>query len=78
MLTPDEQTAWDAYVAEMAAKGLEVDLIELMNVLISLQGSPARRIIADALGVGRVPLYDLAVRLTLQTRQIVQTGRVPE
>ena len=77
MLTPDEQTAWDAYVAEMAARGVEVDVSVLMDALLALDDSPQGQIIAEALGVGTVPLSDLAQRLTLQTRQIVQTGVVP-
>jgi beta-glucosidase-like glycosyl hydrolase len=77
MLTPAEQTAWDAYVAEMAAKGLEVDLAPLIDVLWDLDTSAGGKVIADALGVGTMPIEDLAQRLTLQTRQIVQTGQVP-
>ena len=77
MLTPAEQTAWDAYVAEMDDRGVEVDLSDLIDVLLRLDDTEAGRIIADALGVGTVPITDLAQRLTLQTRQIVQTGHVP-
>ena len=75
MLTPDEQTVWDAYVAEMAAKGVEVDLGALMDALLALDDTPEGQLMAAALGVGTVPLTELAQRLTLQTRQIVQTGR---
>ena len=75
MLTPAEQSAWDAYVAEMAHKGVDVDLTELMDVLLALEDSAPGRVIADALGVGTMPLTELAQRLTLQTRHIVQTGR---
>lgn len=78
MLTPDEQTAWHAYVDEMEAKGLEVDLAPLFDVLLALEDSESGRVLADALGVGQVPLEDLAQRLTLQTRAIVQTGCVPD
>jgi hypothetical protein len=78
MLTPDEQTAWTAYVAEMTAKGLEVDLSPLLGALRTLDDTDKGRILAQALGVGTMPLTDLAIRLTLQTRAIIQTGRVPE
>jgi hypothetical protein len=77
MLTPEEQTAWEAYVAEMAQRGVEVDLSDLLDVLRRLDASAAGQVIAAALGVGTMPLTDLAQRLTLQTRAIVQTGRVP-
>lgn len=77
MLTPDEQTAWDAYVAEMAAKGVAVDLRDLLEALLALDETPTGQVMAQALGVGTVPLPELAQRLTLQTRQIVQTGVVP-
>ena len=77
MLTPIEQTAWDAYVAELEAKGLAVDLTPLIEALVALGDSAGGRVIAGTLGVGTMPLTDLAMRLTLQTRQIVQTGQVP-
>ena len=77
MLTPDEQTAWDAYVAEMEDKGIEVDLSPLIDVLLSLdEFSEAGRVIAATLRVGQVPITDLAQRLTLQTKHIVETGHV--
>lgn len=77
MLTPAEQTAWEAYVTEMAARDLDVDLTELLDVFRGLEDSEPGRVIADALGVGTMPLTELAQRLTLQTRHIVQTGHVP-
>ena len=77
MLSPAEQTAWDAYVAEMARKGVEVDLSELIEALLGLDAYEHGQVIADALGVGTVPITELAQRLTLQTRAIVETGRVP-
>lgn len=77
MLTPEEHTAWDAYVDEMAARGVEVDLNPLLDALLALDDTPEGQLMAAALGVGQVPLTDLAQRLTLQTRQIVQTGHVP-
>jgi len=77
MLSPAEQVTWDAYVDEMEAKGLEVDLSDLLDVLLRLDASPGGQVIAAALGVGTMPLHDLAMRLTLQTRQIMQTGQVP-
>jgi len=78
MLTPAEQTAWDGYVAEMATRGTPVDLSDLLDVLRHLEDSPGGQVLAAALGVGTVPLTDLAMRLTLQTRAIVETGRVPQ
>jgi hypothetical protein len=77
MLTPAEQTAWDAYVAEMAARGAEVDLTELIDVLRCLDAYEYGPRIADELQVGAVEVEDLAKRLTLQTVKIVQTGQVP-
>jgi hypothetical protein len=77
MLTPTEQATWNAYVDDMEAKGVEVDLSDLEGVLLRLEETPAGQVIAAALGVGTMPLTDLAMRLTLQTRQIVQTGQVP-
>jgi hypothetical protein len=77
MLTPDEETAWTAYVAAMKAKGLEVDLSPLLEALRTLNDTPRGQVLAATLGVGQVPLEELAQRLTLQTRTIVQTGRVP-
>jgi hypothetical protein len=50
---------------------------DLIDVLLRLDESAAGQVIAAALGVGTAPLTDLARRLTLQTRAIVQTGRVP-
>lgn len=77
MLTPEEHTAWDAYVAEMAARGVEVDLRDLLDALVALGDTPEGQLMADALGVGTVPLTELAQRLTLQTRRVVQTGHAP-
>lgn len=78
MLSPEEQTAWRSYVEEMDARGLEVDLRDLLEVLRRLEDSPGGQVLAAALGVGTMPLADLAKRLTLQTRAIVETGRVPD
>jgi hypothetical protein len=78
MLTPTEQTAWNTYVAEMEAKGLDVDLSPLLGALRALDDTPSGQVLAATLGVGTMPLTDLAIRLTLQTRAIVQTGRVPQ
>jgi hypothetical protein len=78
MLTPDEHAAWQAYVAELDHKGVEVDLDTLIDVLLTLDTFAEGKVIAAALGVGTRPLTELAQRLTLQTRQIVQTGRVPD
>jgi hypothetical protein len=78
MLTPDEQTAWTAYVDEMTAKGLAVDLSPLLGTLRTLDDTANGRVLAEALGLDTMPLEDLAKRLTLQTRAIIQTGRVPE
>ena len=77
MLTPAEQVTWKAYVDEMEAKGVAVDLSDLEGVLRRLEETPGGQVIAAALGVGTMPLTDLAMRLTLQTRQIVHTGQVP-
>jgi hypothetical protein len=46
-------------------------------VLRHLEDAPAGHVLAAALGVGTMPLEDLARRLTLQTRTIIETGRVP-
>lgn len=78
MLTHAEEVAWDAYVADRWAQGLEVDLKPLKAALLGLQGSASGRIIADAVGVGTMPLTDLAKRLTLQFMRIITTGHVPE
>ena len=77
MLTPAEQREWDAYVAELDHKGVEVDLETLIDVLLTLDTFAEGKVIAAALGVGTVPITELAQRLTLQTRAIVETGRVP-
>ena len=77
MLSPAEQTAWEAYVAEMAARGLEVDLAPLLDALLALDETPEGRVIAQAIGVGTMPLEELAQRLTLQTKRIVETGHMP-
>jgi hypothetical protein len=77
MLRPDEQAAWDAYVAEMEGKGLDVDLSPLIDALLALDDTASGQVLAETLGVSAVPVTDLAKRLTLQTRTIVETGRVP-
>jgi hypothetical protein len=77
MLTPHEETQWYDYVETMAQRGLTVDVSELVDVLRHLEDAPAGHVLAAALGVGTMPLEDLARRLTLQTRTIIETGRVP-
>ena len=77
MLSPAEQREWDAYVAELDHKGVEVDIETLIDVLLTLETFAEGKVIAAALGVGTVPITELAQRLTLQTKRIVETGRVP-
>lgn len=77
MLTLDEAHAWNTYVAEMQDKGVTVDIRTLIETLRGLEASAPGQVIAHALGVGTMPITELAQRLTLQTKRIVETGRVP-